>query len=33
MKVSDMKYMSKEDLIQLMVDWDMIEDDTKGEDE
>jgi len=32
MKVSDCEYMSKEDLIELMVSWDMLEDD-RGEEE
>ena len=32
MKVSDCVYMRKEDLIELMVSWDMIEDD-RGEEE
>ena len=31
MKVSDCEYKSKEDLIELMVDWGMIEDDRSEE--
>ena len=31
MKVSDLKYCSKEDLIEMMIDWDMIEDDREDE--
>ena len=31
MKVSDLKYCSKEDLIEMMVKWDMIEDDREDE--
>ena len=33
MKVSDLEYCSKEDLIELMVSWDMIEDDREDEEE
>jgi len=31
MKVSDLLYCSKEDLIEMMIDWEMIEDD-RGDD-
>ena len=31
MKVTDLEYCSKEDLIEMMVDWGMIEDDREEE--